>query len=62
LYTCLFAGRGHDLRTLLRTGAADGEIAAAITRVWRLRDDRYSEVRADNSIPLAKIEMSRIGG
>ena len=30
LFLCLFASRGHDLRALLRGGASDDEIAAAI--------------------------------
>ena len=54
--------RGHDLRTLLRGGASDDEIADTIARVWRLRADRYSEIRSDNTIPLKKVEMSHIGG
>jgi GTP 3',8-cyclase len=62
LFTCLFGARGHDLRGLLRGGSSDEQIAAAIAGIWRVRADRYSEVRADNTIPLAKVEMSRIGG
>ncbi len=62
LYTCLFAGRGHDLRALLRGGATDRELTDAIATVWGRRDDRYSEVRSSHTVPLAKVEMSRIGG
>jgi cyclic pyranopterin phosphate synthase len=62
LYTCLFGSAGHDLRALLRGGASDREIAAAIADVWRVREDRYSEIRFSNTIPLKKIEMSKIGG
>jgi len=62
LYTCLFAVQGHDLRTLLRSGADDGPIADAIRRVWTAREDRYSEIRSGNTIPVKKIEMSYIGG
>ena len=62
LYTCLFGSRGHDLRALLRGGASDEAIGAFLTSVWHVRDDRYSEIRADNTIPLKKVEMSRIGG
>jgi GTP 3',8-cyclase len=62
LYTCLFAGLGRDLRALLRDGASDAEIAAVIGRVWQTRDDRYSEIRSDQTIPLKKVEMSHIGG
>ncbi len=45
LYTCLFASRGHDLRSLVRGGAGDAEIADAVAHVWHGRDDRYSERR-----------------
>jgi len=62
LYTCLFGSEGHDLRALLRGGATDAQLAAAVGDIWRVRADRYSEVRASNTIPLKKIEMSRIGG
>jgi cyclic pyranopterin phosphate synthase len=61
LYTCLFATRGHDLRALVRGGASDAELVEAIARVWRVRDDRYSELRTQTSA-LAKVEMSYIGG
>jgi GTP 3',8-cyclase len=62
LYTCLFAVRGHDLRALLRSGASDAELADAISAVWRVRDDRYSELRSAETAELAKVEMSYIGG
>jgi cyclic pyranopterin phosphate synthase len=62
LYTCLFAVRGHDLRALLRGGASDEELAAAIAGVWRVRDDRYSELRSAETAGLEKVEMSYIGG
>ncbi|MCL4290544.1 MAG: GTP 3',8-cyclase MoaA [Thermoleophilia bacterium] len=62
LYTCLFAARGHDLRALLRGGATDRELTDAVTAIWGRRDDRYSEVRSSHTVPLAKVEMSRIGG
>lgn len=62
LYTCLFAQSGHDLRGLLRQGASDAELAAAIAQVWRGRSDRYSEIRTANTAGLRKIEMSYIGG
>jgi cyclic pyranopterin phosphate synthase len=61
LYLCLFAGTGHDLRDLLRGGADDETIAAAIRSHWHTRDDRYSEIRAE-ATPGAKVEMSHIGG
>ncbi|MDE2612559.1 MAG: GTP 3',8-cyclase MoaA [Burkholderiales bacterium] len=69
LFLCLFADHGHDLRALLRGGASDEQIAAAIGLVWREREDRYSELRA--AMPTGgngsdgsarKIEMHYIGG
>jgi cyclic pyranopterin phosphate synthase len=62
LYTCLFAARGHDLRALLRSGAADGEISATIAAIWARRSDRYSELRSEATAALPKVEMSYIGG
>ena len=62
LYTCLFATSGHDLRTLLREGASDAELAARVREIWSLRSDRYSEIRSSKTIEIKKIEMSYIGG
>jgi cyclic pyranopterin phosphate synthase len=61
LYLCLFAGTGHDLRALLRGGADDETITAALRAHWRTRDDRYSEIRSE-ATPGTKVEMSHIGG
>jgi cyclic pyranopterin phosphate synthase len=61
LYLCLFAGTGHDLRGLLRSGADDETIAAAIRTRWHSRDDHYSEIRTE-ATPAEKVEMSHIGG
>lgn len=62
LYTCLFAQTGHDLRSLLRAGADDTALDAAIAHVWQGREDRYSEIRSAETAALRKIEMSYIGG
>jgi GTP 3',8-cyclase len=62
LYTCLFATRGHDLRSLLRGGASDAELESELRRIWEVRDDRYSEVRSEATVALPKVEMSYIGG
>jgi len=62
LYLCLFAGTGHDLRSLLRNGASDEEIAAILANIWRARTDRYSEERSAATPGLRKVEMSHIGG
>ncbi|MCC7150817.1 MAG: GTP 3',8-cyclase MoaA [Rubrivivax sp.] len=71
LFLCLFANQGHDLRALLR-GQRDGrpytdeDIAAAIGLVWAQREDRYSELRTQQT-PAAqpgqpRVEMHYIGG
>ena len=62
LYTCLFAQHGHDLRSLLRAGADDAAVDAAIAQLWQNRDDRYSEIRTAETAARKKIEMSYIGG
>jgi cyclic pyranopterin phosphate synthase len=62
VYTCLFAVKGHDLRALLRGGASDEELAAAVADIWRARTDRYSELRSAATADLPKVEMSYIGG
>ena len=62
LYTCLFAVKGHDFRDLIRNGATDEDISKFISKVWSGRDDRYSELRSENTISLPKVEMSHIGG
>ena len=62
LFTCLFADRGWDLRALLRGGASDADLGAAIRAVWTRRDDRYSEIRTTETAGRPKVEMSYIGG
>jgi cyclic pyranopterin phosphate synthase len=62
LFTCLFATRGHDLRAIVRGDATDEELDAAIAGVWRVRSDRYSELRTAKTAAQPKIEMSYIGG
>jgi len=62
LYTCLFAQTGHDLKTLLRSGASDDELRNEIAAVWQRRADRYSEIRTAETAKNKKVEMSYIGG
>src|SRR5215510_12277375 len=62
LYTCLFATRGHDLRALVRGGASDDELEAALRGIWGRRTDRYSELRTEATTVRDKVEMSYIGG
>ncbi|MDB5882443.1 MAG: moaA [Ramlibacter sp.] len=66
VYLCLFANRGHDLRSLVRGGATDEELASAIGHIWQGRADRYSQLRssmpADSGSAMRRVEMSYIGG
>jgi GTP 3',8-cyclase len=62
LYTCLFAIKGHDFKSMLRSNATDEAIAQAIARIWGKRTDRYSEIRSEGTVALPKVEMSHIGG
>ncbi|MCY3882010.1 MAG: GTP 3',8-cyclase MoaA [Dehalococcoidia bacterium] len=62
LFTCLFGATGFDLRALLRAGAGDDALAEAIARVWRIRNDRYSDLRTEATTDLKRVEMSHIGG
>jgi cyclic pyranopterin phosphate synthase len=64
LYTCLFATTGLDLRTPLRAGASDAELTQLIRERWLARNDRYSELRAEQpgDESRRKIEMYYIGG
>lgn len=65
LYTCLFGTEGRDLRSLLRSHQSDDEIQAILTSIWRMREDRYSEIRTENTVDSShskRIEMSKIGG
>jgi cyclic pyranopterin phosphate synthase len=62
LYTCLFAGLGHDLRALLRGGQSDEQLDAFLRGIWQRRSDRYSELRTLATPSRPKVEMSHIGG
>lgn len=66
LYLCLFASQGHDLRSLIRGGASDEDMASAIGHIWQGRSDRYSELRSamesDSGSGGRRVEMSYIGG
>jgi cyclic pyranopterin phosphate synthase len=60
LFTCLFAADGQDVRGLLRGGAGDDAVRAAVAGIWTKRKDRYSEERGQVARP--KAEMSYLGG
>jgi len=62
LYTCFFAQSGHDLKSLLRSGASDEQIRNEVAAVWQRRADRYSEIRTAETAKARKVEMSYIGG
>jgi GTP 3',8-cyclase len=66
LYTCLFAGAGHDLRGPLRAGSSGQALREQINSIWTRRTDRYSEQRTRQTgrkrQVKPKVEMSRIGG
>ena len=60
VYTCLFAGKGTDLRDVVRNDP--DRLVEVISGVWSSRTDRYSEQRSEASLPFPKVEMSYIGG
>jgi len=60
LYTCLFASKGNDLKSMIRMHANKDQIADAVRNIWSKRDDAYSENRGKDSSE--KVEMSFIGG
>ena len=70
LVTCLFSEVGHNLKALIRSGAADEEIIEVIGAVWSARRDRYSDERLEAMHSIRgyqardhrKIEMITLGG
>lgn len=62
LFTCLFGQKGADVRGWLRSDLSDDDVLEKLASIWRLRTDRYSEIRSEQTKNLPKVEMSRIGG
>ncbi len=62
VYTCLFAGSGFDLRSLVRASDSGATLFECIQDLWLERTDRYSELRSHQSTVRQKVEMSYIGG
>jgi cyclic pyranopterin phosphate synthase len=70
LVTCLFSEIGFDLKSLLRSGAANETIYTAVEKVWSGRTDRYSDLRwvqlnsgvGYDAAEHRKIEMITLGG
>jgi GTP 3',8-cyclase len=46
----------------VRGGADDAALREAIAIIWRARDDRASELRAEGGLSGPRVEMSYIGG
>ncbi|UFU01410.1 GTP 3',8-cyclase MoaA [Radiobacillus kanasensis] len=62
-YTCLFANTGFDLRELVRSDLTDIQLEEKVRAIWTGRDDRYSDIRTEETAKNRKrIEMSYIGG
>lgn len=63
LYTCLFAKKGHDLKTLIRMGKSREAIKEFIANIWGNRSDQYSQERSRMpNVHQEKVEMYHIGG
>jgi cyclic pyranopterin phosphate synthase len=69
LYTCLFAVSGLDVRAVLRDpGTTDESLLVFLADAWRVRDDRYSELRSLATLDragkpdLPRVEMFAMGG
>jgi len=60
LYTCLFAGQGHDLRSVLAQG--ENVLATHVAQLWSKRADRYSEIRSEAGASRKHVEMYLVGG
>ncbi|NEQ69071.1 MAG: GTP 3',8-cyclase MoaA [Symploca sp. SIO2D2] len=63
LYTCLFATKGFDLKSVIRSEISQEELIDHISKIWMHRKDRYSEERSKGGPSEGKrVEMSFIGG
>jgi len=61
LFTCLFAADGADLRSVVAQG--EEALAAHVAERWRMRGDRYSELRGSPEVrDRRRVEMYLIGG
>ena len=64
LFTCLFASKSHDIKSLIRSSESDDVIRSYLLSMWADREDRYSENRMSDGQHkiIKKAEMSYIGG
>jgi GTP 3',8-cyclase len=59
-YLCLYAQRGTDLRTPLRSGASRQELKALITSTWQRRQDRGAEKRQELRVRGALVQLDKL--
>ncbi|MBA2273963.1 MAG: hypothetical protein H0W21_08715 [Actinobacteria bacterium] len=50
------------MRAPVRGGTSDDKVVDAIASLWRVREDRYSEIRASETAGLEKMKVSYISG
>ena len=63
IFTCLFAQKGLDLRSPIRSNASDEDLLKIIQNRWQTRNDNYSEQRSSlTNKNIKKVEMYHIGG
>ena len=63
IYTCLFSGKGLDLKKYLKKDPTDEQLLAFLASIWTNRSDRYSEKRSELSAKNSpRVEMFQIGG
>ena len=63
IFTCLFAQKGLDLLSPIRSNASDEDLLKIIQNRWQTRNDNYSEQRSSlTNKNIKKVEMYHIGG
>ena len=50
------------IMAIIHNGVDGDALSEAIAAIWSRRDDRYSEVRSEETSALPRVEMSYIGG
>jgi len=65
-YGCLFSTvDGFNVKSFMRNGATDNELFEQFKALWKIRDDRYSDERTEQTVAnrkRKKINMNYIGG
>lgn len=62
IYTCLFANEGFDIKEIIRSNPNKNNFIQYFTQLWKMRENRYSEIRFTKKTDMPKVEMSYIGG